>query len=39
MKFAPFQAGGVVLFIGWRVGAERRGEFGLELWLAPAILL
>ncbi len=28
MKFAPFQAGGVVLFIGWRVGAERRGESG-----------
>jgi hypothetical protein len=23
-----FQAGGVVLFVGWRVGAERRGESG-----------
>jgi hypothetical protein len=28
-----FQAGGIVLFIRWRVGAERRGEF----WSAGAV--
>ena len=34
-----FQAGGIVLFVRWRVGAERRRRIGLELWVAPAISL